>query len=148
MLAQAKPLYRWGMLRDPTEIMLTGGEPQLVDLHPYIDAVRMMYPLTTLYLYTTLYLESTPETLYNIDGVQFTIHQKFFPEDVKNFNRFQKAVEEVKTVHTEFSARLVVVQGAPVLNFDISDTWDSVRFIPWIEDCPLPVDEALWMMPT
>lgn len=145
MLSIARPLNCWGLLGNPTEIMFTGGEPQLLpNLGNYIDAARMMFPESKLYLYTTMTRPTTQELLERLDGVQFTLHAAANAKDKDDFHEIQDDILNVKDLNPAFSSRLVIIKGVSAyLDLDTS-AWDSVRLMPWIPNCPLPSDEQLW----
>jgi hypothetical protein len=149
MFAQAKPLSIWGQLGEPSEIILTGGEPQIDPfLGGWISGARMFYPDAKVYLYTTMMIDGTTEKhMLNIHGIQYTIHTSATAHDAYALERLQAHIQYRKTIDP-FSARLVIVRGANV-NFQLeTNAWDSIRLLDWIPNCPLPKDETLWIAKT
>lgn len=145
MLATAKPFTSWGQLGYPDEIMITGGEPQLVDLNGYIVGARMIFPNAKVYMYTTIFTCSTQQYLYDLHGVQFTIHKHAGSKAIEDFYLMEDSVRRAKVANPAFSARLSIIKGADVSIEIDTAVWDSIKMIDFIPECPLPADEELWI---
>lgn len=130
------------------EIMITGGEPMLFpnELINLIDRIKMSILIeghlgTKIYLYTAMPSVLTDlGVLDRVDGIQLTLHDISIDEAVI----FSLAPPFIQEKIKDKSYRLCVF---PELKHPIiihPNVWNSVRFMNWIKDCPLPSDEVFY----
>lgn len=133
------PPLQWPDLPEYESIMLTGGEPMLLNtevLSLIINMIRVRAPNAPIFMYTA-YLKD-PQKLHTIlqlvDGVTVTLHD---PEDGPRFRRLMAHIPE--SCFRGKSMRLNIFKGVEVPTLP---DWDIRENMVWIEDCPLPEDEV------
>jgi hypothetical protein len=129
-------------------VMITGGEPlkfplQLFNLISQMKRYRWQVPI---FLYTaikTTQKSDFMQLMFILDGITFTIHDKRGWED------FMVIDSWLKTKTKPFTKRLNIFRNAPIAEtpyiLSLYD-WD-VKFITWVENCPLPKDEVFLKLP-
>lgn len=127
------------------EIILTGGEPMLYYYH-LLDTIRSIRrEVTDFWCKIILYTAEVRDTgralsvLMVVDGLTLTLHEQ---SDVEPFQDFQSRILDSYTETR--SLRLNVFKG--VNPGYIEPFWEVKREIEWIENCPLPQGETLFML--
>jgi len=137
-------------LIDYDEVMITGGEPLLLDQRVKSMASVLRYysnqrgRIVNIYLYTA-YCPDWPSPIIKMfDGIHYTIHYPCNDEDVRMLKKMTEALEDVKK--ERFSTRLAIdkrcFEDYDFSNIDFS-SWDVIRRMEWKKDCPLPEGEEL-----
>jgi hypothetical protein len=126
------------------EIILTGGEPLLLD---YIVLKTIYWRISRsckkkckIYLYTaqTKNITKFINVLIEItDGITLTLHEQ---KDIPSFIKLNKKLNKISNLFKIKSMRLNIFKGVELENTDISN-WKVKKDIEWIENCPLPKNE-------
>jgi organic radical activating enzyme len=125
------------------EIILTGGEPLLLDMMVlkllFLDISKTMKSTAKVYLYTAMTHKITKilNVLYNIHGITLTLHSQ---KDVKSFIKLNRALKRTN-VFKHRSMRLNVFKEVNLTGVDVSG-WEVQSNMVWVKNCPLPKDEV------
>lgn len=140
------------------EIIITGGEPLLQPekVMKFIGDIRSRdrFDRPKFYLYSALVPKDFEMSrLFNVlSGFQFTLHAEAAPSDVialkelsrqlGMFKKYRDRPWENKCFRLNIDKRLY--DEYDFGNIDLTP-WDVVRKMKWIEDCPLPEGEKLFL---
>lgn len=130
------------------EIILTGGEPMLMDekLWDFYTRLKAHGYVGKIYLYTAFW-DNTNErhrTLLKwVDGITFTIHAEATDTDILAL----KLLSEHATLkYPRFSSRLII-DSRIFEKYDLSNiylsNWDVIRKLQWKDYCPPAPNEEL-----
>lgn len=122
------------------EILITGGEPTLFNSNLY-NLLNNLKSNTNcrIILYTAQPWQAKDYIQY-IDGITLTLHDNVAVcdfVDVKLSEYYDKKEVEKK------SLRLNIFKEANINEKIICDFW-KIKYVEWIEDCPLPENETLY----
>jgi organic radical activating enzyme len=133
-------------------IMITGGEPMLYPEQTLALVRRIRRESdASVYLYSSLFREADRATWVELtallDGFQFTLHAEADDFDIVAMEHLSAFVATMK--HPDRSFRLSIdhrlYEHHDFSNLDLSG-WDVVRKLTWVEDCPLPQGEELFLL--
>ncbi len=131
-------------IRGYDEIMLTGGEP-LLEPEKLIEvawAVLGQNLRAKLYLYTALWTDELPRITGLFDGIHFTLHADPVQRDLDGFQHVQRLAGATPRL----SWRCFIDDRVPLDLLTIHpEVWDRFEHKPWLEDCPLPEDDLLYL---
>jgi hypothetical protein len=131
-------------IKDYEVVCITGGEPMLDVTHTLnvIKKLRKQNPNVIVYLYTALMNSGTYEVMKRVDGIHYTLHKGANMNDVMDFERFQWLLPEFPGK----SFRLYINDQVDKPMQIYPSYWTRIRSEPWIENCPLPKDEELFIL--
>ncbi len=141
MINSAIKIKDLSALKDYDIVCITGGEPML----RWYDVISMSIQLkqqnhnVKIYLYTALSNHLHRTILKGgIDGVHFTLH---IGQDTNDFYKTQQIAKEFP-VSKSFRARIMSQTQHVLINTKV---WSRLEIKPWIEHCPLPEHETLFI---
>jgi len=125
--------------RSYDEILLTGGEPLLLDtttVLKVIKEIKNQNQRAKIYLYTAKIddVEKIASLLHFLDGITVTLHDQ---KDAHHFLRLYYFIEDYID-HKIF--RLNVFKGITTY-IEVLNGWRIKKDIEWIDNCPLPEGE-------
>jgi len=128
------------------EIVITGGEPML-----FPERVKKIIDHCNLptYLYTAFYNESCWDMMRQgyFAGLSYTLHEKFSETDHSRFQWLQAdLVMFLKMYSNNFSARLKIHPSIPNDVIVNKALWKRVDRRPFVDNCPLPENEELFIL--
>lgn len=125
-----------------SEIMITGGEP-MEHFELTRSIVRQAYDLAfrRIYLYTAKWNPRIYEILPFLNGIQYTIHENWTADDIEGFYDMQ----DLAGYHPRLSCRLYIAHNVNVIVLH-PNVWKRVEVKPWINNCPLPPGETLYIL--
>jgi hypothetical protein len=132
MLSSATRIKDVSCLAEYDEICLSGGEPTLC-------------MTSRIFLYTAKYHRDlfSVDVITLLDGIHYTLHANSNNVDIHcDFSNFQYGMRD----YPEKSFRLHVM---PTLDNYVPinpSRWNKIETKPWIEDCPLPEHEDLFIL--
>ena len=125
------------------EVCVTGGEPMIDPWRTMkIVAFLQTFDFKKIYLYTAMFGLRMDRLLKMVDGVHYTLHAPLTRKDVNGFYRMQALVSD----DPDKSCRLYIDPGiiSPITIYP--DAWARVEVKPWLDDCPLPPNETLFIL--
>ena len=135
-------LTDWGIYE---ELIITGGEPLLYpfQLKNLLDHITPYYDVPII-LYTAIWpvmcIDVIDRIFNNLTGITFTIHDK---QGIRDFVRLDIWLRVhhniILSPEAPFIKRLNIFCDVPFYPFNCYG-WD-VKFIEWIDKCPLPENE-------
>lgn len=126
-------------------ICLTGGEPMLYPdkLIRIINTIRSHPTKHTIYLYTAYFTWRMNEIIPLIDGIHYTLHKETLPIDIEKFHQFQTMIWSA----CETKSFRLYIQPGMTHSVKIHPwKWKRIELKPWLEDCPLPSEETLYIL--
>jgi hypothetical protein len=145
-------------LLDYDEIMITGGEPMLIadKVLTLIQYLRDKDYKGKVYLYSAYYDkewldEHFPRKftriLRSIDGFQFTVHNEATDKEITQLKQLcdhYALKEENQRLSLRLSIDARLYERYDFSNIDFS-SWGVVRKLKWLDNCPLPKGEQLFI---
>ena len=125
------------------EVMITGGEPLLYPgkVNNLMLAIVAENPSAKIFIYTANIRElASGDTLDSslFSGVHVTIHEDITKHELQLLKYMQERYP------ITFKTKSMRLQIFPDIKRKISivpKLWKRITFNPWIENCPLPIDE-------
>lgn len=119
------------------EVLLTGGEPYLVGINPFISLIhKIRSENNTCKIFVYSAHSRIIDVLDYIDGLTFTLHDQ---KDVPLFDLLNLALYESDK---EKSLRLNIFKGIKLPDDIDLSFWKVKKDMEWIKNCPLPKDEV------
>jgi organic radical activating enzyme len=122
------------------EILITGGEPLLFvsDILKLAESIKKENPKVQIFIYTAhiTNLHGIQLGLKNIDGFHVTLHEDVSPKEIELLRYLQS--------NSFFKKKSMRLQVFPAVDKQIPilpSFWKRITFNPWMENCPLPIDE-------
>ena len=130
------------------QVILTGGEPMLYPerLCEVVRELRARTPAARqkVYLYTARYAPTLEWLVWHLDGVHFTLHHPLRAPDLEGFYRFQHPIG--RHAGSGKSFRLYVEPRITQAVAVFPSRWARVEVKPWLDFCPLPPNETLFVL--
>lgn len=158
MLASATKIKDLSELDDYKEILITGGEPMLnpertLAIVQHLNHLGKVYwdkhkELRKIYLYTALAADD-PGWLYSmlfsgLDGIHYTLHYNCTAHD--RITGIEVIEDLSKEFPTSKSFRLYMDSEVEHQVTIIPQRWSRIQSFKFIEDCPLPENEKLFIL--
>lgn len=156
MLASATKISDLSELQHYPEILITGGEPMLnptrtLAIVQHLNQLGQIYwnkhkKLRKIYLYTALALERGylySMLMYGVDGIHYTLHYNSSAKDVA------LGIDNIEILSKEFPNkpfRLYMDSEVEHQVTIIPQRWSRIQSFKFIEDCPLPENEKLFLL--
>lgn len=132
-------------LKDYDEIIITGGEPFLFPdkLKELISEIKKNGNQKIIIYTTPEYtIEDFYEVLKLIDGITITIHNE---EDLTKYKKQCSDLRYVGNFENK-TLRLNVFNPIRDMILNVVELFFEVKYIDWIENCPLPENETLYQL--
>lgn len=137
---------------DYDEIIITGGEPMLIwdRVYNLIVFIRDAGYCGRIYLYSALYnwhLERAYSLILDIiDGLCFTVHNEAKDREIMELKELSESsmLEDNKNKSLRLHIDSRLYDSYDFSNIDFSN-WTVVRKLKWLENCPLPENEELFL---
>lgn len=134
-------------------VCLTGGEPFLApnETLRLIKELRAQNPTQKIYVYASIF-EMTKEQLRIlalVDGLHYTIHQNPTSDDQEMLNALQLVLmgyQSMKRPPCGKSFRLALSPDIFSSIGIVPSAWNDIRVKEWLDDCPLPENEELFVL--
>ena len=134
-------------------VCLTGGEPFLAPRKTIglIHQLRKQNPTQKLYVYASIF-ETTKEQLRIlalVDGLHYTIHQNPTPDDQEMLNALQLILKGYRSARRPPCGKSFRLALSPDIFSSIGimpSAWNDIRVKEWLDDCPLPENEELYVL--
>lgn len=152
MFWNAHPLTDVQKLLDFEMILITGGEPLLV----YDRVISLLIEIRAreedipviLYASRNLITYQKWHRLFKfIDGVTWTIHNEkddlVHERDMQDFIDFQMNARIYKDKSFQLNLAPDLCDVYPLM----PEVWSSIKIKKWLDDCPLPDNETLFILP-
>lgn len=147
MLDQAKHIADLTELDNYSEICVTGGEPMLYPDKTYGIIKKLKRPKRKIYLYTALATDTVSlfqMLMCGLDGIHYTLHYNSDVSDIVY------GLQDIERLSLEFptgkSFRLWIDQELKRSVTIQPSSWNRVESFAFIEDCPLPKSEDLFIL--
>ena len=147
MLAQATIITNLAELDNYSEVCITGGEPMLYPDETYNIIKELRRSNRKIYLYTAL--AANRGSLFQmlmkgLDGIHYTIHYNTAgwdaAMDIRNLEELSKEFPTSKSFRMYIDSDVTFpVQYTP-------NRWSRVESFAFVEDCPLPAHEDLFIL--
>lgn len=142
-------------LKDYDEIMITGGEPMLYPAQTLkiIQQLRKITRIhTRIYLYSAYYNKAKhkpfiPDLIHNINGLHYTLHDNATDADIIALKNLTEML--AYRIHSDFESARLAIDKRLYDKYDFSNinlsAWDVIRKLQWLDNCPLPEGEELFV---
>jgi len=150
IMALAKPVTLSGLslFADYGEIMITGGEPALVP-RTTLRVISRLREVTTakVFIYTARMSRHVDSFVAWADGLTYTIHSKWAPDDLLGLRFLQESIDSYPP-RKEKTFRLSLSPDINVPLPIIPRCWDEVRIKVWkrAEDLVVPEHGELYLL--
>jgi hypothetical protein len=131
-------------------VVLTGGEPLLYP-EKLLDIVRALRTARwidksdqKIFLYTALWTPHLWDLVGKLDGIHYTLHYPASDSDLIGFEHFQNLLREYQGSEKSFRLYLEPRITEPILLYP--NLWSRVEVKPWLDFCPLPENETLFVL--
>ncbi len=148
MLAQATIITDLAELGNYSEVCITGGEPMLYpdETEQIIYDLRFQNPHRKIYLYTALATDMMvlDEMFYQkLSGIHYTVHYNSTQDEVVDhiYN-----LEELSFFYKDKSFRMYIESDVAFPVQYTPNLWSRVESFAFVEDCPLPKNEDLFIL--
>lgn len=147
VMSSIKNLYSVEELYRFDKIIITGGEPMLIPdkVVKFITLMKEQKPNRKVFIYSADVpkIADLKRVVDLVDGLHYTIHVPESKDDIYLFNAVQSMLSCF--TNTDKSFRLYIQQGVGRQINLWPQVWSRVEMKPWLEDCPLPEGEELFL---
>ncbi len=142
MLASATRINNLSALKNYDGICITGGEPMLNPNRTANIIVELSSYNKPLYLYTALFHPELYTIIPFLKGIQYTLHTGCTDIDLQSLLYMEGLIPQFP----EKSYRLYIQKDIDQQIHIVPSFWDRLEIKDWIEDCPLPKNETLFIL--
>lgn len=142
-----RTIHRPEDLLNYEEIVITGGEPLLIDICVYqlLRDLKEAEYNGRIYMYTAMWgaLHSYAVILNDLDGITFTLHAECTDMDIYALNRLSKELQS-RWINSRLFIDTRVYERYDLSNIDLTG-WSVIRKLQWQEHCdPAPNEDLIY----